>query len=177
MRIGVLVSVMAVLMGLAGSLKSQSPPAPQNPLDPLAWRIGGTWTADGDKGADGKPFHVESKFNWTENHRGLKFTTWFLINGKLAPVYDGLYAWHPAKKKFTFLYTDNEGSMTEGEATWNSDHLEQEFQIVGADGTAHIFRSTIVRTGPDDYDWNVRHQNKEGEWVVMFGLKYKRKPA
>ncbi len=175
MRIRVFVSLVAVLLGLAGPLKSQSQAEDQNPLNQLAWMMGGTWTADGDNG--GKPFHVESKLNWTENHRGMKFTTWFLIDGKLVPVYEGLYAWHPAKKKFTFLYTDNHGNLTEGEATMTGDHLEQEFQIVGVDGTAHTLRSTIVRTGPNDYDWNVQHQDKDGKWVVIFGLKYKRKPA
>ncbi|MGA2984299.1 MAG: hypothetical protein ABSG32_10805 [Terriglobia bacterium] len=177
MRIRVLVAVVAALIGLAAPLKSETQPVAQNPLDQLAWMIGGTWTTEGDKGPDGKPFHVECTLRWTENHRGMKFTTWFLIDGKLVPVYEGLYAWHPAKKKFTFLYTDNEGNLTEGEATMTGDHLEQEFQIVEADGTARAFCSTIVRTGPDDHDWNVQHQNKDGEWVVVFGLKYQRKPA
>ena len=177
MRVRVLVSAVAVLLGLAVPLESQSQPVVQNPLDQMAWMVGGTWTAEGDKGPDGKPFHVESKLNWTENHRGIKFTTWFLIDGKLVPVYEGLYAWHPAKKKYAFLYTDKEGNLTEGEATVNGDRLEQEFQIVGLDGTARTFRSTVVHTAPDDYDWNVQHQNKDGDWVVMFGLKYKRKPA
>lgn len=174
-RAGVL--LVAVLLMLARPLSSQMPPATENPMDQLAWMIGGTWTAEGDKGPDGKPFHVESKLRWTENHRGMKFTTWFLIDGKLTPVYEGLYAWHPAKKKFTFLYSDNEGNLTEGEATMTGDHLDQEFQIVEADGTARTLRSTIVRTGPDDYDWNVQGRNKNGEWVVIFGLKYKRKPV
>jgi hypothetical protein len=177
MRIRVFVSMVAVLLGLAWPLRSQNRAADQNPLNQLAWMIGGKWTAEGDKGPDGKPFHVESKLNWTENHRGMKFTTWFLIDGKLVPVYDGLYAWHPVKKKFSFLYTDKEGNLTEGEATMIGDHLEQEFQIVETDGTSHRLRSTIVRTGPDDYDWNVQRQDKDGKWVVIFGLKYKRKPA
>ena len=177
MRVRVFILGVAVLLGLAATIKSQSQPAAKNPMDSMAWMVGGTWTSDGEKGPDGKPFHVESKFNWTENHRGIKFTPWFLMDGKLVPVYEGLYAWHPLKKHFTFLYTDNEGNLTEGEATMSGDHLEQEFQIVNTNGTANTFRSAVVQTGADDYDWNVRHQNKAGEWVVMFGLKYKRKPA
>ena len=175
MRIRVLVCVLTALLGLAGALKSENPPPTANPIDQLAWLIGGRWTADGDKGPDGKPFHVEVNFRWAENHRGLMFTTWFLIDGKLVPVYEGLYAWHPAKKKFVFLYTDNEGNLTEGEAAWSDSHLEQEFQIVGSDGVAHTLRSTVARTGPDDYDWNVRRKDKEGTWAVIFGLKYHRK--
>jgi hypothetical protein len=73
--------------------------------------------------------------------------------------------------------TDNEGNRTQGEAAWASNHLEQEFQLVWPKGTSQTFRSTMVRTGPDDYDWNVQHRDKEGEWVDMFGLEYKRQPA
>jgi hypothetical protein len=177
MRIRVIVTLAAILAGWAGVLKAETAPAEPNPLESLAWMMGGKWTADGDKGPDGKPFHVEVKFNWTENHRGLKFTTWFLVGGKLVPVYEGLYAWHPVKKKFAFLYSDNEGNLTEGEAALIGDHLEQEFNIVSVKGTEKTFRSTIVHTAPDDYDWSVQRQNKDGAWVVMFGLKYKRQPA
>lgn len=177
MRIRVLISLVAFVVSVAGPVRADNPTTDQNPTQQLAWLIGGKWTADGDKGPDGKPFHVESKFRWAENHRGILFTTWFLIDGKLVPAYDGLYAWHPARKKFSFLYTDSEGALTEGKASWKDDTLEQEFQIVGTDGIARTFRSTVKRTGPDEYDWNVRKQNKDGVWLVLFGLKYKRKAA
>ncbi len=175
-KTGLSVLLLAGVLGVAGPARSQVAAAPSNPLDQLAWMVGGTWTALGDKGPDGKPFRVEMSCHWGENHRVLKFTTWFMVDGKLTPVYEGIYAWHPAKKKFVFLYTDDHGQLTEGEAAMTGDHLEQEFQIVGADGAAHSFRSTIVRRGQDDYDWNVQNQ-KDGAWVVMFGLKYKRRPV
>jgi len=177
MRIGALITLLAILLGMGAQAKAEDHPATSNPVDQLAWFIGGTWTADGDKGADGKPFHVETQFQWATNHRALIFTTRFRIDGKLVPVYQGLYAWHPAQKKFNFLYTDNEGAMTQGAASWDGTSLEQEFQIVEPDGTSRNFRSTVKRTSPNEYDWNVRHQNKEGAWVPMFALTYTRKPA
>ena len=152
---------------------SAAPEASQNPLDQIGWLVGGKWSADGDKGPDGKPFHVELTCSWGDNKRTILFTTQFRVDGKMVPVYTGLYAWHPGKKKVIFVYTDNEGSLTEGEAAMTGDRLEQEFRIVDADGTARPFRSTIVRRGPDDYDWNVQHE-KDGTWVEMFALKYKR---
>src|SRR5581483_5456831 len=133
-----------------------------NPNNQLGWLVGGKWAADGDKGPDGKPFHVETSFTWPSNHQGIHFTTWFRMDGKLVPVYEGLYAWHPAKKKFAFLYTDNDGALTEGEAAWLNDALEQEFQIISTDGTVSAFRSTVKKTGPNDYDWDVRKQDKDG---------------
>jgi hypothetical protein len=175
-RTAVSILLMATSLGIATPLQSQDPAVPLNPLDQLAWMVGGKWAADGDKGPDGKPFHVEWTCAWGENHRVLKFVTRFMIDGRLVPVYVGLYAWHPGKKKLVFVYTDNEGSLTEGEAVVTGDRVEQEFQIAEVSGTVNTFRSTIVHTGPDSYDWNVQHQ-KDGAWTVMFALKYKRQPA
>jgi hypothetical protein len=164
----------AILMLIAARAMAQTAPAATNPLDPLSWLVGGKWVAEGDKGPDGKPFHVESVMTWGDNGRIMQFTTRFREEGKLVPVYSGMYAWNPARQRFVFLYTDNHGSLTEGEARMQGDRLEQEFEIVGADGAAHSFRSTIVRRGPDDYDWNVLGL-KEGKWSELLALKYKRR--
>jgi len=163
-------ALIAIGLSSAGLL-AQAPPS--NPLDQLAWLVGGKWVADGDKGPDGKPFHVESAIRWGDNGRVIQFTTRFREEGKMVPVYSGIYAWHPAKKKMVFLYTDNTGALTEGDAVMDGDRLEQEFSLVGSDGVARPFRSTVVRRGRDDYDWSVRRE-KDGAWTVMFALKYKR---
>lgn len=167
------VCVAVLLAGAATVAKPQSQAPAENPLNQLAWMVGGKWVADGDKGPDGKPFHVESTIEWGDNGHAIKFTTRFREDGKLVPVYTGIYAWHPGKKAIVFLYTDNHGSLTEGQAIVTGDRMEQEFQITGADGVARPLRSTIVRRGPDDYDWAVLHQ-KDGAWTEMFALKYKR---
>ncbi len=172
-RTALWIALLLVLFSASTAGRSQGQTADENPLNQLAWMTGGKWVADGDKGPDGKPFHVESTITWGENHRVIQFVTRFREDGKLVPVYTGMYAWHPAKKKIIFLYTDNHGSLTEGEAVMTGDRLEQEFQITGADGAARPFRSTIVRRGSDDYDWSVLHE-KDGAWTVMFGLRYKR---
>jgi hypothetical protein len=48
--------------------------------------IGGKWMGDGEKGLDGKPFHVEWSAGWGDNGRTIRFTALFLENGKLVPV-------------------------------------------------------------------------------------------
>ena len=55
----------------------------------------------------------------------------------------------------------------------SGNRLELDFHIAQVDGTVHPFRSTIVRQGPDNYDWEVLNQ-KDGAWTKMFGLQYKR---
>lgn len=168
-------AIAAVLtLQAATAARAQTPPATSNPIEQLGWFIGGKWVAEGDKGPDGKPFYVESTMSWGDNGRIMQFTTRFREEDKLVPVYSGLYAWNPSRQRFVFLYTDNHGSMTQGEARMEGDRLEQEFEIVNADGTAHPFHSTIVRRGPDDYDWNVLGL-KEGKWSELLALKYKRR--
>ncbi len=165
--------IFVALLAVSRPALTQETAATQNPLDQLAWIVGGKWEANGEKGPDGKPFHVEMSCRWGENHRALQFTTWFAKDGKLVPVYNGVYAWHPAKRKIIFVYTDDEGNLTEGEAVMNGDHFEQDFQIVGVDGVSRPFHSTIVRRGTDDYDWDVQGL-KGGAWTKMFGLQYHR---
>jgi hypothetical protein len=173
MKTRTMLCALTLVILLAVALPAQSHEESDNPLNTLAWMVGGKWQADGDKGPDGKPFHVEWTCKWGDNQRILKFTTWFLVGGKLVPVYEGMYIWHPGKKKLIFVYTDNEGNLTEGEAVMTGDQLEQEFHITGTDGVARPYCSTIIRRGPDNYDWNVQHE-KDGAWTVMFALKYKR---
>ena len=173
MKIRRLICALSLVLMLAGAIPSRAEEPAANPLDQLAWMLGGKWEADGDKGPNGKPFHVEWSCRWGANHRTIEFTTWFLIDGKLAPVYNGIYAWDPSKKKLVFVYTDNEGALTQGEAATSGNRLELDFHIAQVDGTVHPFRSTIVRQGPDNYDWEVLNQ-KDGAWTKMFGLQYKR---
>jgi hypothetical protein len=94
---------LAIAVILAATLAAWPPAiaqqAEENPLNQLAWMVGGTWNADAPQGPDGKPFHAEWKGRWGANHRTIEFTVWFRTEGKLVPIYSGLYAWHPGKKK------------------------------------------------------------------------------
>jgi hypothetical protein len=158
---------------LAAAVPSRSQQPAENPLNQLAWMVGGKWQAEAAKGPDGKPFHAEWKCRWGANHRTLEFTVWFRTDGRLTPVYEGIYAWHPAKKKLIFVYTDNHGALTEGEAVMSGNRLEQDFHIISSDGVSRPFRSTIVWRERDSYDWTVL-TSKDGNWTAMFTLKYKR---
>ena len=173
MKTRTILCALALLAIFAAAPPAKSQEQSENPLDQIAWMVGGKWQADGDQGPDGKPFHVEWSAHWGANHRTIDFAVSFLTDGKLVPEYNGLYAYNPAKKKVIFVYTDKEGNLTEGDAEISGERQEMEFDIIGTDGATHPFRSTVVRTGSDAYDWNVQNQ-KNGDWTVMFALKYKR---
>ena len=173
MKTRTILCTLALVVTLGAAPAAQSQEQSDNPLNQLAWMVGGKWEANVDQGPNGKPFHAEWQAKWGANHRTLNFTVWFLTDGKLVPEYNGLYAWNPGKKKIIFVYADKEGNLTEGDAVMSGERLEQEFHIIGTDGTARPFRSTVVRNGADAYDWNVEHQ-KDGAWEQMFALKYTR---
>ena len=173
MKTRALVCAISLTLILAAAVPAKAQGPAGNPLNQLAWMVGGKWQADAAKGPDGKPFHAEWKCRWGANHRTLNFTVWFRTDGRLVPVYTGLYAWNPAKKKLIFVYTDNEGALTEGGVVVDGNRLEQYFHIIGTDGVSRPYRSTIMRRGQDSYDWNVQSQ-KDGAWIPMFTLQYKR---
>jgi hypothetical protein len=146
----------------------------ENPLEQkLGWIVGGKWVAEARNGPDGKPLRVELVCRWGLNHRVIEFSTSFVSGGKATPTYDGIYVWHPIKKKLAFWYADREGNLTDGEATTDGNRLLQVFRVSKVDGTSKEFRSTIERQGLDAYDWSVSGQ-KDGAWVVLVALKYSR---
>lgn len=157
------------------TMAAESSAAESNPIEEQLGWIAGTWVAEARNGPDGNPLRVELVCRWGLNHRVIEFNTTFVSGGKAVPTYDGIYAWHPIRKKLAFWYTDREGNLTDGEATVDGNRLLQEFRVSKVDGTSNEFRSTIQRQGPDAYDWSVSGQ-KDGAWVVLVALKYKRQP-
>ncbi len=169
--LGFALTTMVVGPTAASEIATQSNPVEEQ----LGWIVGGKWVAEAKNGPNGTPLRVELVCRWGANHRVIEFATSFVSGGKPVPTYEGIYAWHPIKKKLAFWYADREGNLTDGEATMDGNRLLQEFRVSRVDGTSNEFRSTIERQGPDAYDWSVSGQ-KDGAWVVLVALKYKRQP-
>src|SRR5512146_46814 len=71
-----LVCALALVLMFASAIPARAEEQAENPLNQLAWMMGGKWEANGEKGPNGKPFHVEWSCHWGANHRTLEFTTW-----------------------------------------------------------------------------------------------------
>ena len=159
---------------LFAQVKPAAPPqAPQDPLAPVAWFVGGDWVSEVKDNSDGSVTHVDNRIRWSPNHQAIVFNVEF--NGK--PHYDGFYAYNPASKKIEFFYTNSEGQLTIGTATPDADSktLHQEFDIMHPDGTTEHLRSTIERDGNDAYWFSVL-MSKSGNWEQVFRIHYVRKP-
>ncbi len=156
---------------------AQSPSAPvkadESPLAPVAWLVGGTWTSDVKDPQDGSVTHVENHITWAPNHQAIDFVTNF--DGK--PHYNGFYAYNPATKTIGFYYTNSEGQLTIGTSTPDPDGktIQQEFDVMQADGKTQHIKSTLARDGNDAYWFSVSMQNKASEWAQVFKIRYERK--
>jgi len=170
-RCTTVVFVSLVLFAFSVLAQQKGGSAESSPLQPVAWLVGGTWTAD-IKGPDQKVTHVENKIRWAPNHQAIEFLTRF--NGQ--PHYNGFYAYDAAKKAIEFFYTSSEGDLTIGTAVPNADGrtLNQNFELTDAKGKVTPIHSTIEREGDNAYSFTVLLQ-KNGEWSPEFNIRYERK--
>src|SRR5262245_58852939 len=68
-----------------------------DPLEPLAWAVGGTWAAD-IKTSNGEPLHVEAIFDRSRHKKAITYFVTFKTKDKSVTQYEGTYFWHPGKK-------------------------------------------------------------------------------
>jgi hypothetical protein len=153
---------------VATPAKEQAP----DPLAPIAWLVGGTWSTDVKDATDGHMVHVVNRPAWSDNHQAIIFNVTF--DGK--PHYYGFYAYNPVTKQIDFYYTSSGGELTTGHATQEagSKTLRQEFDILHVNGTAGHLRSTIEREGKDAY-WLTVFTSNDGTWAQLFRIRYDRK--
>ena len=157
------------------SLAQDKPAAPakeQDPLAPLSWIIGGSWSTVVKDKDDAHPVHVVNRPTWAPNRRAIIFDVYF----DTTPHYYGFYAFNPATKNIDFYYTSSDGELTTGTASADPDGktLWQEFDIRHTNGvTAHL-RSSIVRDGDNAY-WLTVFTQKDGQWAQAFRIRYERR--
>ena len=146
--------------------------APEDPLRPLAWTVGGTWVAE-VKRPDGKPLKVETTFEWASHRKALRYTIVIRTDTGTVPQYEGLYWWDPGAKEIHMLQIDRQGNVTKSVATFAGNTMTQKNQLTRADGTKQEQRVELVRDGDDAFSFKALLQ-KGGEWAEAARFTYKR---
>jgi hypothetical protein len=167
---------LAALILATPILAQEKPAAPakeQDPLAPLAWIVGGSWSTVVKDKDDGHPVHVVNRPVWAPNRRAIIFD----VDFDTTPHYYGFYAYNPTTKNIDFYYTSSDGELTTGTATADPDGktLWQEFDIRHTNGATGHLRSSIVRDGDNAY-WLTVFTQKDGQWAQAFRIRYERKP-
>jgi hypothetical protein len=151
---------------------AQTPKDAANPLDRLAWAVGGKWIAE-VKGTDDAPLMVEVTYGWASHKKAIKYVIVFKTKDKTIPQYEGWFYWHPGKKHLALLQIDRQGNVTESAVTIDGDKHKLENVLVRIDGTKQEQRGELLREGEDAFTFKA-FVPKDGKWVEAVAFKYKR---
>src|SRR3954453_16527061 len=105
--------IVVLSLGLLGQTAAPAKAAKVSPMHPLAWVVGGVWTADMSKMGNGMK-SIETRYDWSDNNAYVRFNTHFVSDKGVAKTYDGNFYFDPAKKSLQMWYMDSSNTIYEG---------------------------------------------------------------
>ena len=154
-----------------------SSPAPaqakESPFESISFLIGGSWRGELPPGPNDTPVSIEFQAEWLPNRQGIGFNGTYVSKGSRMPYTSGSYFWNAAKRQLIFVYSDNEGGLTEGTVTAEGSGLRHDFTITDAHGKIKKARAIITPLGHDAYTNEIMLE-KDGSWEKVVTVKYHR---
>ncbi|MDP9146178.1 MAG: hypothetical protein M3N22_00840 [Acidobacteriota bacterium] len=145
------------------------------PMDPLAWLIGGVWTADASKLGPGM-LRIESRYQWSDNNAFIRFTTHFVSDKGAAHTYDGNFFWNPTQKTLAVWYMNSRNGITEGPVQMAGDTMQITFRGEDFEGKLAELRVMVTRKNNHEYHWALQEM-QSGAWKELASLEYLRGPG
>jgi hypothetical protein len=170
-RLVLILLLSIVVSDLRGT--NSAPATPESPFAPIAFLAGGVWRGKLPPPPQGGELSIELKADWAANHQGIRFDGTFIADGKRSPYTSGIYGWDAARKQIVFLYSDAEGSLTEGAIAVENGALVHRFNVTHVDGKIEKAQATITPTGPDTYTNDI-FVEKDGIWKKVVSVTYNR---
>ncbi len=145
------------------------------PIAPLAWLVGGVWTADASRLGGGMQ-RIETRYRWSDNNAYIRFNTHFVTDKEALHNYDGSFFWDPERTTLAMWYMDAKNEITQAPVKINGDVMTMEFRAEGLDGKDAEFRVSVTRKTNDHYAWLLEEKQAE-EWKGVLALEYLRTPS
>ena len=146
--------------------------AAPRPIDAISWVIGGVWTADATKLGPGMQ-RIETRYQWSDNHAYIRFTTHFVFDKGVAKTYDGNFFWNPAQNNLAIWYMDTRNAVIEGPVKVAGEQWLISFRGEDFEGKMSDLQVTVTRKTNDDYRWAL--SEKQGDaWKELAALEYLR---
>lgn len=161
-----------ICLSAAGPVAAQTTYAGDNPLDQIAWVVGGTWVAK-SKAPDGSSVTIQFACKWASHKRLITYTIIKKYVDKTVPTIEGMIGWHPGKKQLVLWEMDNEGNLTESLLIVTGNNLSYNEVIYKKDGATLPVRAETIRQGEDAFVFKASVP-KEGEWLEVFRADYQR---
>jgi hypothetical protein len=170
-----LIRAFALVCIVCSSLSAQqSAPKTQTakPMDPLAWLVGGVWTADASK-LGPNMIRIETRYAWSDNNAFVRFTTHFVMKEGTLKNYDGQFFWNPGSSALQMWYMDARNELTEGKITVEDDTFRFDFHDTNFAGKLVDLRVLVTRKTNDLYIWQLEQKATDG-WKQLGRLEYVR---
>ncbi len=137
--------------------------------------VGGVWTAPLPPGKAGDSRAIELVFTHAPNHQGIHFESTLVSGTRRIPYTSGLYAWNPARGRFTMVYTDSLGGLTSGEAAVLGSALLHELSETNKDGSIDQIKVRLTRVEPDAFT-NEIFMLQGSDYRPIAAVRYTRRP-
>lgn len=173
------VPLFMLTIAAAGRARAQqaSAPAP-NPIQQLAWLVGGTWIAHEEASGGAPPPEVRLNCRWSGTKKAIFYDVSFLSGGRETPQYDGMYVWHPGRGKFVLWQVNRKGEVAEGEVVVSGKEMDQAVRISHPDGSAHFLKAHYTRLDDNTFRFKAFFRLAESDpWQDAIDLVYKRTPT
>ncbi len=168
---------MVIPFGACAQHPERAPVIADSPLDELGWFVGGTWTAE-EKSGDGSPLIVRLSCRWADTKTAILFHVSFVAGGKQVPHYDGMFVWHPGKRKLLLWQVNRKGEVAEGELTVEGKEINQVVHVSHPDGKEHFLKAHYERLSNDAFRFKAYFRVSEtAEWQDALDIVYKRQPS
>jgi hypothetical protein len=175
-QVCVLLGALAVMPATARPQET-SAPAP-NPIQQLAWLVGGTWTTREQASDGAPPLEVRLDCRWSGTKNAILFDVSFFSAGRETPQYDGMYVWHPGKGKFVLWQVNRKGEVAEGELVLNGKEMDQTARVSHPDGSAHFLKAHYTRLDDNSFRFKAFFRLAESDaWQDALDVVYKRSPS
>lgn len=147
-------------------------PTAPSPLESISW-MAGSWAAEAKPAGAPRPYKILTKFTPQLDGRVIAMETNF--DGQL--VYQGMYAFDPAKKVIAFWYVTPNGESIRGTvAPQGADQL-YDFLMTLTNGIDLHFQTKVHLVDNDHYTWSLFTTiNKGATWDKLFAVEYHRVP-
>jgi hypothetical protein len=161
----------------ARAVPSQAAGANQSPIEQLSWLVGGTWTAE-EPSSEGPPLRVQLTCRWSSTRNAILFEVSFSSAGRETPQYDGMYLWHPGKRRFVLWQVNRRGEVAEGELTISGKEMDQEVRVVHPDGSLHFLQAHFMRMDDNAFRFQAHFRLAENApWQDALDIVYRRQPG
>lgn len=144
-------------------------------LEPIAFLTTHEWDAKLPDSPEGEKKKIHARFTWAPNRQAIRISNEIVIDGKVSPYIEGLYAWDPQQKNIVFWYVDAKGGLTKGAVKAEAAKLVHEFQETESDGKTSEYVAKVTPHGNEAWD-NEIFARRGGALTPLVKVRYEIAP-